>query len=172
MPDNLEISFWDLNDRLTETFERETFDLIHSRCVGPGIKKDRWNGYIRDIARLLRRGGWVQMAEYYYHIQSDNGRLTEEHSIYKWAQTYRAVMEHYLDRDPRVGRSLAEKLERAGLRDIHARAFQIPIGSWSTGEIGFRFAVRGKQTMSVFSETWASFNFSVASSLLFISTTA
>lgn len=139
VPDNLDISFWDLNDRLTSTFGRDTFDLIHSRCVGPGIKRGRWDGYIRDIARLLRPGGWVQMAEYYYNIQSDSGRLTEDHSIYKWGQTYRAVMEHFLDREPRIGQHLADKLGRAGLHNIHTRAFQIPIGDWPTGEVEFHF---------------------------------
>jgi len=73
------------------------------------------------------------MVEFYYNIQSDSGRLTENHAMYKWGVTYRATME-YIDRDPRIGRTLADKLRSAGLHDVHARTFQIPIGAWSRGE--------------------------------------
>ncbi len=133
VPDNLELDLGDLNESLTSTYTSNTFDLIHSRCVGPGIKKGRWSGYIRDIVRLLRRGGWVQMVEFYYNIQSDCGRLTEHHAMHKWGVTYRATME-YIDRDPRIGRSLADKLRSAGLHDVHSRTFQLPIGTWPRGE--------------------------------------
>jgi len=122
-----------LNEPLTSTYRSNSFDLIHSRCVGPGIKKSRWSSYIRDLARLLRRGGWVQMVEYYYNIQSDSGRLTDNHAMHRWGVTYRRTME-YIDRDPRIGRSLADKLRNAGLHDVHARTFQMPIGPWPTGE--------------------------------------
>jgi hypothetical protein len=133
VPDNLELEFWDLNQPLTSTYRSNSFDLIHSRCVGPGIKKGRWSSYIRDLARLLKRGGWVQMVEYYYNIQSDTGRLTDNHAMYKWGVTYRATME-LIDRDPRIGRTLAEKLRNAGLHDVHSRTYQIPIGPWAGGE--------------------------------------
>lgn len=131
VPDNLDIQFWNLNDPLTRLFDPNTFDLIHSRCVGPGIKRSRWNSYITELARLLRRGGWLQMAEYYYNIQSDSGRLREDHAMYKWGVTYRGLMED--DRDPRVGRSLVDKMRNAGFRDVYSHTYRIPIGPWSGG---------------------------------------
>jgi hypothetical protein len=73
------------------------------------------------------------MVEYYYNIQSDTGRLTDNHAMHRWGVTYRATME-YIDRDPRIGRTLADKLRNAGLHDVHARTFQIPIGPWPRGE--------------------------------------
>ena len=42
-----------------------------------GINADRWPGYVADIFRVLRRGGWCQMVEIYYNAQSDNGTLTD-----------------------------------------------------------------------------------------------
>jgi len=71
------------------------------------------------------------MAEYYYNIQSDTGRLGEDHAMYKWGVTYRALME--VDRDPRIGRHLVDKLRNAGLHDIHSRSYRIPIGPWPRG---------------------------------------
>jgi Methyltransferase domain len=131
-PDNLEREIWNLNDPLTPTYRSHHYDLVHSRCVGPGIKKDRWRGYIRDLARLCSRGGWVQCAEWYYNIQSDSGRLNEQHYIYKWGEAYRSAMES--DRDPRVGRTLASRLREAGLTNVDERSFRVPIGDWPTGE--------------------------------------
>lgn len=79
------------------------------------------------------------MAEFYYNIQSDSGRLRPEHSIHRWGVTYRGLMEG--DRDPRAGHSLEQKLRDAGLHDIHTRLFQIPIGDWPTGETSLQFPV-------------------------------
>lgn len=131
-PDNLECEIWNLNHRLTDAYGRDTYDLVHSRCVAPGIEKDRWSGYIRDLARVTARGGWVQCAEFYYNIQSDSGRLEEHDSLYQWGKLYREAIE--IDRDPRVGRVLGDKMRRAGLHDVHTRTFNIPIGGWPTGE--------------------------------------
>src|ERR1700712_5027166 len=131
----MDCEIWNLNDPLRPTYRSNYYDLIHSRCVGPGINKDRWRGYIADIVRLLRRGGWVQCAEFYYNIQSDSGRLTESHALYRWGQGYRAAMER--DRDPRIGRTLSDKMRQAGLSDVSSRTFHIPIGDWPTGECHF-----------------------------------
>ena len=39
------------------------FDFIHSRMLNGGIKAEQWDGYVEDIFRILKPGGWVQMAE-------------------------------------------------------------------------------------------------------------
>ncbi|KAF1983327.1 S-adenosyl-L-methionine-dependent methyltransferase [Aulographum hederae CBS 113979] len=128
-PDNVDFQIWDLNHSLAPTFSSNTYDLIHSRCVAPGIRRDRWRRYVRDLARLLRRNGWVQLVEYYYIIQSDSGRLTDEHALRQWDTAYRASMDG-LNREPRVGRNLAAMLRSAGLSDIQERTIHVPIGGW------------------------------------------
>ncbi|KAF2091998.1 S-adenosyl-L-methionine-dependent methyltransferase [Saccharata proteae CBS 121410] len=129
-PDNLECEAWDLNQTLTPTYAPNYYDLVHSRFVGPGIKKDRWRGYLRDMARLLKRGGWVQMTEFYYIIQSDSGMLTDEHALTQWSNGYRYTMES--DTDPRAGRNLGQMMRNAGLVDVQEIAYRLPIGGWST----------------------------------------
>ncbi|OMP88818.1 hypothetical protein BK809_0005539, partial [Diplodia seriata] len=131
-PDNLEIEAWDLNQTLTPTYKPNEYDLIHSRLVAPGIKRDRWPRYIRDIVRLLKRGGWVQMAEFYYIIQSDSGLLTDEHALMQWSNGYRHTMEQ--DRDPRAGRHLGQLMRTAGLSDVQEVTYRMPIGGWPTGK--------------------------------------
>ncbi|KAE9992532.1 hypothetical protein EG327_008669 [Venturia inaequalis] len=127
--DNLEQQIWNLNDTLAGTYERDYYDLIHSRCVGPGITRSRWRNYVRDLSRLLCRNGWLQVAEYYYNIQSDNGRLTENHALHKWGTLYRGAQEA-LGRDPRAARNLKQQLVGAGLHDVREQVFRVPIGGW------------------------------------------
>ncbi|KAF2145231.1 uncharacterized protein K452DRAFT_316320 [Aplosporella prunicola CBS 121167] len=127
-PDNLECEAWDLNQTLTPTYKPNYYDLVHSRLVAPGIKKERWRTYLRDIFRLLKRGGWVQMAEFYYIIQSDSGMLTDEHALMQWSNAYRHITER--DRDPRIGRHLGQMMRTAGLADVQEVTYRMPIGGW------------------------------------------
>lgn len=133
-PDNLELFSYNLNDRLNdpEVFETRPYDLIHSRFVAPGIKKTRWASYIRDMRVLLRPGGWVQLAEYHLHIQSNSGRLTERSAVYRWWQGYARSMTD-LQRDPRVAPRLQELVAAAGLRDVQTDYKRLPIGGWHPG---------------------------------------
>lgn len=129
-PDNLECEVWNLNDPLTPTYQANTYDLIHSRFVAPGIERTRWLDYVKDLRRLLRRNGWVQMVEYYYNFQSDSGLLTDDHAIRKWYAYYRRAME--TERDPRVGSRLQDLMRNAGLVDVQGLQYNLPIGPWST----------------------------------------
>lgn len=128
-PDNLELYWGDLNERLATALERNDYDLIHSRHVAPGISSGRWPSYIGDLIRLLRRGGWVQLTEYNYILQSDVGLLSDQHALHEWGVLYREVMQQ--DRDPRAGRSLRWWLDRPGVEDVCEQVFHVPIGKWS-----------------------------------------
>ncbi|KAF1913292.1 S-adenosyl-L-methionine-dependent methyltransferase [Ampelomyces quisqualis] len=130
-PDNLDLVSYNLNDRLNdpEVFESKAYDLIHSRFIAPGIKKNRWSSYFRDMRVLLRPGGWVQAAEYHLHIQSNSGKLTDQSATYRWWQGYARSMTD-LHREPRIGLKLQELLSAAGLREIRAQYIRLPIGGW------------------------------------------
>ncbi|OAL03561.1 S-adenosyl-L-methionine-dependent methyltransferase [Phaeosphaeriaceae sp. SRC1lsM3a] len=130
-PDNLELFAYNMNDRLndTEVFQSRAYDLIHSRCVAPGIKKNRWPSYFRDMRVLLRPGGWVQAAEYHMHVQSNSGSLTVQSAVYRWWLNYAQAMAG-MNRDPRVGPRLQEFMAAAGLRDVQHQYIRMPIGGW------------------------------------------
>ncbi|KAF4631398.1 hypothetical protein G7Y89_g6735 [Cudoniella acicularis] len=59
------------------TFPAHNFDLVHSQMMANGIHVNRWTEYLRDMFRVTRPGGWCQMVELYYNVQSDNGSLTD-----------------------------------------------------------------------------------------------
>ncbi|KAF2469693.1 S-adenosyl-L-methionine-dependent methyltransferase [Lindgomyces ingoldianus] len=130
-PDNLYLYGFNLNDRLNdpEVFERNAYNLIHSRFVAPGIKKNRWRSYIRDMKALMRPGGWLQMAEYYLNIQSGSGRLSSNSALRRWWEAYSRALEDS-NRNPRVGQKLQEYMTEAGLRDVGGTVLHLPIGAW------------------------------------------
>ncbi|KAH8156500.1 hypothetical protein CIB48_g11743, partial [Xylaria polymorpha] len=57
-------------------------DDLNMSLVAGGINTERWTGYIRDIFRSLRPGGWVQMVEIDFNAQSDNGALADNQRDY------------------------------------------------------------------------------------------
>ncbi|KAF2684566.1 S-adenosyl-L-methionine-dependent methyltransferase [Lentithecium fluviatile CBS 122367] len=130
-PDNLNLFGYNLNDRLNDpaVFERNAYDLVHSRFVAQGIKAGRWTAYVQDIKRLLRPNGWLQMMEYYPNIQSDNGRLSSQSALSRWWEAYASAMERS-NRNPRVGHRLQQIMTEAGLRDVGGSIFHLPIGGW------------------------------------------
>ncbi|OCL10457.1 S-adenosyl-L-methionine-dependent methyltransferase [Glonium stellatum] len=128
-PDNLDCEVWNLNEPLIPTYPANTYDLIHSRFLAPGIKRTRWPDYVKDLKRLLRPNGWVQMVEYYYNFQSDSGLLTDGSAIRRWYEYYRSAME--VERNPRVGSSLQGLMRSANLVDVQGLQYSLPIGPWS-----------------------------------------
>jgi hypothetical protein len=133
-PENLSLFGYNLNDKLNdpEVFERNAYDLIHSRFVGPGIKTSRWGAYVMDMKRLLRPNGWLQMIEYKPLIQSDSGRLSNQSALRKWWDTYVSAMES-AHRSPRIGQRLQSLMTEAGLRDVGGKQIQLPVGGWDSG---------------------------------------
>ncbi|KAL8769744.1 MAG: hypothetical protein Q9209_004360 [Squamulea sp. 1 TL-2023] len=79
LPDNFVAQLDDINRPFT--FGANSFDFVHSRLVGGGINKNRWQTYLQDIKRVLKPGCWVQMVELYYMCQSDNGSITDSHPL-------------------------------------------------------------------------------------------
>ncbi|OJJ46766.1 hypothetical protein ASPZODRAFT_66834 [Penicilliopsis zonata CBS 506.65] len=136
MPDNLWLQVDDLNRPFT--FPSRYFDLVHSQLVATGINRSRWPSYIRDIVRVLKPGGWVQMTEIYFNIQSDNGSITEHNALRQWSTRYMGAFESL--KDLRVGARLKDLLTAAGLVEVDTRMIPLPLSAWSndarTREIG------------------------------------
>lgn len=129
-------------------FSSNHFDLVNSRLVAGGINTERWTGYIRDIFRSLRPGGWVQMVEIDFNAQSDNGALADssfarvraamepraytsltDSALRQWSQTYLFAMEQC--KNPRAPRRLGGWLRNAGFTDVDERMIPLPMCAWS-----------------------------------------
>ncbi|KAJ5273247.1 hypothetical protein N7478_008372 [Penicillium angulare] len=129
VPDNLWLQVDDLNRPFT--FPSNHFDLVHSRLLATGIHRRRWPSYVRDILRVLKPGGWVQMVEIYYNVQSDNGAITDEHALRRWSTQYMRALEDR--KDLRVGSKLQNYLTGLGLVEVDAKMIPLPLSGWSNG---------------------------------------
>ncbi|XDG09632.1 hypothetical protein ABKA04_009247 [Annulohypoxylon sp. FPYF3050] len=135
--ENLYLNVDNLNMPLQ--FPPNNFDLVNSRLVAGGIDRNRWNGYLRDILRCLRGGGWCQMAEMDFNAQSDNGTLTDGkpkatsdaytielttsfligHALRQWSDKYRAATAQF--KNPDAPRRLGHWMRHAGFTDVEER---------------------------------------------------
>ncbi|KAF2836014.1 S-adenosyl-L-methionine-dependent methyltransferase [Patellaria atrata CBS 101060] len=128
--DNVDWWVWDLNETLP--FRRDSYDLVHSRLIALGIQKSRWTSYLRDIRKLLKKNGWVQLVEFNYIFQSDNGSLTDDHALSRWREAFVWCMENPVKREIRAGRELRGWLESANFAEVSATTYNLPIGGWHT----------------------------------------
>ncbi|CDM31683.1 unnamed protein product [Penicillium roqueforti FM164] len=130
MPDNLWLQVDDLNRRFT--FPANHFDLVHSRLLATGINRSRWPSYLLDIVRVLKPGGWVQMVEIYFNVQSDNGSITDEHALRRWSTKYMRALEDR--KDLRIGSKLRTLMTEAGFVEVDTKMIPLPLSAWSTDQ--------------------------------------
>ncbi|KAK3324272.1 S-adenosyl-L-methionine-dependent methyltransferase [Cercophora scortea] len=122
LPANLDLQIDDLNS--PSTFPSNYFDLVHSRMMVGGIHANRWPNYLNDMLRVLRPGGWCQMVEIYFNVQSDNGTLTAI-----WSQNYMQSIQAY--KDPRAPLRLQNWMTQAGFVEVESRLLSLPLSPWS-----------------------------------------
>ncbi|TKA65407.1 hypothetical protein B0A55_10746 [Friedmanniomyces simplex] len=129
---------WNLNapfraDPSPSQLKREQFDLVNSRFLAEGINADRWPTYIRELKKLLKPGGWLQMVELELVFQSDNGRLAPNASepLYVWSEWYRHAMTQR-NKNPRVGQLLGQYLQTEGFDNVWSGPQRLEIGRWNS----------------------------------------
>ncbi|KAI2781912.1 S-adenosyl-L-methionine-dependent methyltransferase [Daldinia loculata] len=141
--ENLYLNVDNLNMPLS--FPSNHFDLVNSRLVAGGIDRNRWNEYMRDILRCLRRGGWCQMVEIDYNAQSDNGTLTDGHALRQWSDKYSRAMSQL--KNVEAPRRLAHWMRQAGFTDVEERMIPLPMCGWSDIQRDFDIGVHNQENV-------------------------
>ncbi len=108
-------------------FPDGTFDFVHMRLLLFAIPEARWPDVVRELARVTRPGGWIELVE--TGPQQKGGPAMDK--IVEW------VTEASLKRgvNPMLGPRIGDFLKTAGMTNVVARAIALPVGAYG-GRVG------------------------------------
>lgn len=108
-------------------FPDGSFDFVHQRLLTLAIPEAQWPGAVHELARVTRRGGWIEMVE--GGDRFDGSPAMER--ISDWGQGL--LRRRGINSD--MVRHLGEMLQQAGAVDVTQRRVDLPIGKHG-GRIG------------------------------------
>jgi SAM-dependent methyltransferase len=114
------------------------FDFVHQRFLLAGVPLASWPAVVRDLVRVTRPGGWVELTEIPWVIEGA-GPATER----LLALGREMAASRGLDPGRVVFDSLDGYLRQAGLENVVRRQFSIPIGEWG-GRVGSLMSTDGR----------------------------
>ncbi|KAL8698798.1 MAG: hypothetical protein Q9224_001691 [Gallowayella concinna] len=129
-PPNVEFLVGDMRQMLKKDarFVPGSTDFVFSRMLALGMTD--WPGYVRDMASLLRSGGWVEMQEYTLDWYLHGSYCSAD---WEWLRVLHGAAREK-GRDLRCGTNMQVYMEQAGLVDISVKAYRVPMGTWLVGE--------------------------------------
>ena len=105
-----------------------TFHFVHQRLLIGGVPAVKWPDVMRELVRVTKTGGWIELIESGCETVNPGPRTTQ---FFQWGQE--ASLLHGID--ARVIVHLDERLREQGLFHVQKGYVDIPIGSWA-GRIG------------------------------------
>ena len=108
-------------------FEDKSFDFVHMRLLITAIPSVQWPAVVRELARVTRPGGWLELAECGVPQAGGPGLMGLWQSWIDFCAT-RGV-------DFTLGHTLGNMLSEAGLMHVKQRAIAFPMGAWG-GRLG------------------------------------
>lgn len=103
-------------------------DYAFSRLLIHGITD--WQGYVDDVATLLKPGGWAEMQEY-VQDWSLHGEVVSD--SWPWLTAIRGQAEKK-GGDYHCGWNIKGYMEKAGLVDVRQVEYRVPYGTWMIKE--------------------------------------
>jgi SAM-dependent methyltransferase len=103
-------------------FEDNTFDFVHMRLLITAIPFAQWPAVVRELVRVARRGGWVELAECGVPQAGGPGLM--------------GLWQSWIDLTARrgvdftLGHTLGDMLSTAELINVEKRAIAFPMGAW------------------------------------------
>ncbi len=108
-------------------FADGSFDFVHQRLLLFAIPKESWPAITRELVRVTRPGGWIELVE--TGPQQNGGPAMDK--IVEWitvASNKRGV-------DPLLGPHIGGFLQGAGVANVTAKAITLPVGNYG-GRVG------------------------------------
>ena len=92
-----------------------------------------WEAYIREVAKLLRPGGWFEVQDTTHNVFQINEWGDTETISGKWEWSNLSVCEaRRHDLEPLCGEYAERWMGHAGLVDVDRMEYLLPFGTWDT----------------------------------------
>lgn len=115
-------------------FPDEKFDLIQSRCLAPGIPDRRWGDYVKEIWRLTKPRGWIQLIELDPIRYCDDGSMPANSPLAEYERiAVRVMKDKYGTTIHGALSKLAGHVQKAGFINIKQTDLKSPLGNWTPG---------------------------------------
>ncbi|MBO0728380.1 MAG: methyltransferase domain-containing protein [Acidimicrobiaceae bacterium] len=111
-------------------FRDAVFDYVHQRLLLSGIPALAWPRVVRDLVRVTKPGGWIELVEPVAVLQGGGPAVDRV-----WGHFLAAAAARGLDTSGEVAESLARYLREAGAREVQRRKVELPVGEWG-GRVG------------------------------------
>jgi ubiquinone/menaquinone biosynthesis C-methylase UbiE len=108
-------------------FPDRNFAFVHQRYMIGAIPRDQWPPVVRELMRVTRPGGWVELVE----AGTSEGGGPALQTIDAWVASVLARR----GLDIHLGRHLGAFLQEAGARNVTARHVPLPLGGYG-GRMG------------------------------------
>jgi SAM-dependent methyltransferase len=131
-------------------FADGSFDFVHQRLMVTALPLATWPDVVRDLLRVTRPGGWVELVEGGDGIEP-RGPATKR--LFELAAQLAAAYE--LDWTGSVSNVLDDYLREAGADAVEMRLVPLPIGEWG-GRVGSLMASDFRSTFTGLCPTFES----------------
>lgn len=105
-------------------FPSHQFDYTHQRLLVFAIPAPRWPEVVRELVRVTRPQGWIELLEAGTTVQN-GGPATER--LLAWLRETSQTFGIELS----LVRRLGDLLQRAGCQSVEAQDIPVPLGSWA-----------------------------------------
>lgn len=111
-------------------FPDQQFDYTHQRLLVAGIPALHWPSVVRELVRVTRPGGWVELLEIGDTIHNAGPATTR---LLTWMTTISKEFGFHMD----VLQRLGDLLRQAGCEAVESQDIPVPLGDWggTTGQM-------------------------------------
>ena len=109
-------------------FPDQQFDYVHQRLLVAAIPAANWPGVLRELVRVTRPGGWVELLEIGVTVQQAGPETT-------YLLDWMAEQSKKHGFDMHVISQLGKMLAQTGLEAVECHEIPVPLGDWA-GRVG------------------------------------
>ncbi|HEU5381821.1 MAG TPA: methyltransferase domain-containing protein, partial [Ktedonobacteraceae bacterium] len=109
-------------------FPDQLFSYTHQRLLVAAITAENWPRVVRELVRVTRSGGWVELVEIDNQMQPAGPASIR-------LQNLAASVSASMGFDGEAIRHLGDLLKQAGLQTVETQQIVIPVGEWG-GRVG------------------------------------